>query len=394
MYLCKIIKIFAIFAEMNRDEIENKLLANFEGRIAPLSDSYIPVINARKNGRFGLSYSSFLLYNHGNSENFTSTNYKKGFIYLTQGMIAGIGLFKNNLYPGQPCFHIVAPNGSNWRQELNILREELARTFPMAIIFVRHLEKHQSLALLEDGFCSPENRPWDYLAPKEDETHNEGRIINLGRMLDSYTGKAIRSGMSEDSFRSIENRFSNFQHLNLLQNDCWIDYVLEPYFTAEHKRHATEIVCKHFESLEGKLIGSKPTDYLNLIEHIPHPKHRGFIHSQIGYLYITKGHVTEKKPVSFFVFEDVNSPRAGKLSAGYSTITRRGAELAKELGINTRGLSALPTRAFYEIFRKLHYEHGVTVIDLGGCETKELARFKEKLGGHCQGRNTEWAISV
>jgi hypothetical protein len=255
---------------------------------------------------------------------------------------------------------------------------------------------HQALASISP-WRPVDFRPWHPEAKEEDETYKSSAITlkdvirepSKG-MFNNIEGLEL-SGNSRDMARRNYNGFHNF----LERND--LEYMLHPY-DASQEAGARALVEAHFRRLEGtgKAIGSTAADYQNLLTTFPEKAAEAGLHMYVGYLG-QKGRPETRRPVSFFGFEELGGtgPRA---CGGYATITTYDPAVLDGLSLKGatdddrhRGFRNIATYAMGTVLHALK-EKGVEVVKLGGSETPDLDKGKQKLGAKLD--PTIWSVRI
>ena len=365
-----------------RDQVESVLRVALDEALRPLDASAIETLERHKDGSFGLSYLSLLLYCNGWNLRSYSTHHPRGLLYRAPAAIFGVGCFAfDDDQPTRGGAHLVAPRGRDAEVTAASVATCIRREFPHLPVYARHLEPELYRTFLDAGRWLPiDAAPWDEAAPSEDETYCHRRI-RLADLIEldgqGHRVQVLETGGSR-SFRRkahlAHNRFGNFLARERLR------YRLVP-LTEARIPDASEIVARHFAAVSAsrELIGSSFADYKSLVRMVPSPED-GRFHCRVGYL---EGEGW-RQPVSFFAAE-----RLGHGGWGcYATISRRDPDLLPS-SVDPRGFSAIAQFALLELFAEL-LRAGAEWVDLGGSETPELDRFKRQLGA--RHHPTHWAV--
>lgn len=361
-----------------RDITEEILLKEF-GIVRPFTLEDSQIVEKYKDGTFGMSTLSFLLYSNGHNLRGKSSGYPHGLIYENGETLFSIGYFRKELDSVEEdgYLFIVAPRGEKATEKVKDFSEKILKnkSIPCKGIYVRFLKLEQYVRLLNEGFLPAKEHPWHPEAPEEDESYCNA-ILNLDDILafeeGSFRVKNLVGTESRNFRRKAARAYKTFRNF-LDENKA--EFKLLPY-TAEKKKIAEEIIKKHFEFLkqEHKDAGSTSEDYSNLIK--PEWIGKENILSCIGYL--------NELPVSIFVGEDLNNGIFGL----YACLTLRNSEKFKDK-FDLEGFTAIPQYAYLELFKELKIKD-YDKVHFGPSETPDLNKFKRQFG--CKNEPSYWAM--
>lgn len=122
-----------------RDIVEGKLEEYFRKKLFVLNEARIRDINIFKDGSYGCSFLSYLLHCESANPLHLSTKYPRGLLYKAKDALFGVGVFFDPESPASYCFHILAPRGGRWKEEIDALTTRLVDIAPGAKIFIRHM---------------------------------------------------------------------------------------------------------------------------------------------------------------------------------------------------------------------------------------------------------------
>ncbi len=368
----------------HRDLIEDELL-KIE-HIRPYSQGESRIVDAYKDGTFGVSNLAFALYSNGHSLRGKSAEHPFGLMYDDGESIFSLGYYRREHDPADSpgYLFIVAPRGKDVIQKAVGLSTRVLQNESIACkgVYARFLTLPQYREMLQAGFLPAKENPWHPEAPEEDETYTHS-IVNIERLIGTNPASEgigrihLTSGCqhknSRRKVRDSYNRFGNFLQRN------GIAYSLEE-LTAERIKDAENIVHSHFAFLQrqGKAIGSTAEDHKNSLD--PGVLALPDVQAYCGYL--------GAHPVSVFVGEKVGKDRF----ALYTPFTLRDARLFADAGFSDEtGLTALPTYSYLQLFSRLR-QQGLTEVHLGGSELPDLNVFKRQLGGRSD--PSYWAVKL
>ena len=362
-----------------REKLECMILESFP-QVKPLEASDYRRINRYKNGAFGRSLLSFMLYANGHNTRGYSLLHPGGLLYDDGKVLFSIGIFRRRRFEDVLHPMINAPYGEDVLPAIDRFIKRL-RALPFqgqGAIYVRHLDPITCRCFLRAGFRNIRDRPWISEAPSEDETYNH-KLIELDSIiaLDPNKGLQIKTLELEGSrgfrkkARLSYNRFANFLERNGMQLE------MEDYRPG-HRDMARQLVVNHFGSLRNP-IGSSPQDYFCLVDYQPEPGHVDY-YGKIGFL--LKDDL--KIPIMLFIGEAVGYQTV----ALYATFALREPEFLPE-GADTKGFTAISQYCYLRIFEDL-LGHGIHRVNVGGSETHDLNTFKRQLGAEFQ--ETCWVL--
>ncbi|MFH1849592.1 MAG: hypothetical protein ABH879_05385 [archaeon] len=300
-------------------------------------DSYL--INTFKDGRFGVSFLSYIIYANGYNERGMSRKHPLGLIYDDGSTRFALGFFARES-DDTVHMHIIAPVGSLLTVDRFV--KTIQDKMPGLTCYIRHLTSQQRTHLNRLGYhtvtagCS---QKWHPGAFAEDETFNH-RVVDISAAFGKHFRRNIRQF---ERFQSAANR------LDIRE------------YTPGQLSDAEFIIRSHFRWLKSrnKNIGSSWEDYMGVVENLPAGKNGHDYFAYIGYL--------QKKPAMLFIGE-----RTGKTAAGlYSCFALR------HLHKNRDYSNGISSYAYMHAFGNMR-KAGIREVDVGGSETTDLDDFKRR----------------
>ncbi|MFO0818506.1 MAG: hypothetical protein U1A77_11230 [Pirellulales bacterium] len=414
-----------------RETVESRLIQCFPTDVlTPLDETGIPAIDARKNGTFGRSFLSFTLYNNGHNASSRSRLCPRGLLYNDGEILFGVGVFFRPWDPATPIISIVAPHGDKLSERIDEFTARVTGELHNSCFYVRHLSLEQTRELVKldlnlltevdrpstsgRSWKTIDYRPWEPLAPQEDETY-EHAVIDLvdfiSHPIEGMFRNAPHCGReTRDRARKNYRSFERF----LLHND--LEFSLETYepeieyevaddvaLTSDRdainrwrgESLARNLIGQHFRRLRqlGKAIGSTATDYEGILttsRALAGPE----LYLFLGFL-AKRNQPATRRPLGFFAFEGIgliNGKRAVGNYAGVCNYDRTWIEpllRGAPSGENLRGFDAVSNFANGQVFYHLK-RLGIECVDVGGSETEDLDRGKRQLGA--QRRAMNWLV--
>lgn len=248
---------------------------------------------------------------------------------------------------------------------------------PCAGAYIRFLRADERESLMKLGLQDVDAHPWSPNAPMEDETFHHA-IINLPEVVElsgnSFNVLDLHGKQDKDHRRKSRMAFQRFANFCLRSKTEFRMEKMKP----DDSETAMRIIRMHFASSKSNC-HSVPEDYLGLTD--PRVLQLPDIYAYIGYL--------NDVPVSAFIGEKISRTAVGL----YSSITLHNNEFVlPQLGIDpedpaARGFSSLSLFSQFHYFAKLLAD-GITLVNLGGSETKALDDAKRQMGARED--NTSW----
>lgn len=376
--------------ELDKDSLEKQLLSIFPGALIATEKAF-DLINEFKSNNFACSQVGMMLYGNGYNLRGQSKNFPNGLVYIDQGNLFGVGLFRKE--QGQKIhLMIIAPQGPNCFQSvIQFINKVRKNNLFHNEIYIRHISEQQKEVFIAEGMKDITASPWHDSAPEEDE-HFPNRVFYLNDFLLQNTCDEIvienlpypDASNFKRKPRLLHNRFQNYLERNSL------DFILEPYdYSVRHCDIAKLIVTRYFASRSerGGVVGSSPEDYFPIIFQKPKGINGQDYFAYIGRLRAMHGTGKTDVPVAFFVGERLGpKDRAGL----YATITSRFEEDATRAGLPADGYTALPQFCTLEVLKQM-FLAGIKVVDIGGSETEGLDTQKRQLGGRPE--KTYWVLA-
>ncbi len=253
---------------------------------------------------------------------------KPGLKYCEPDALMALGLFERPT-DGAECVHIVRPLGRGAIRKIPELAQEMERKCKMPI-YVKNITAKQRDYLLGHGFSLVEPYPWNPHAAREDDTF-PGQIIDIGQTL----GSLQRSTPLSRKYRKFLKYYDEPTHANLPDSAGDARAVVGNFFSG--RRDVT----------------STPYDYRSMIEY---PAYGENGKDYFAYVLYVSG-----MPTGFVVAD-----RNGRESVGvYANMA------------NYRDFPGMSEFLLLDLFERAA-SAGYKTAYLGGSETQEVFRFKEK----------------
>lgn len=386
-------------AKTFRDLTEAQLLELFPGKLFQISPSEIEYINQHKDGTFGYSYLGLMLYTNGHNQLSKSTEHPKGLLYRDENGTFGVGVFFKKEAPSIPNIHIVAPRGRNWVRTVNDFVDAVSKKNPDVIFYIRHLthEKQKKLApttnldrILErhnfqSRWAAIEANPWLENAPQEDETFQHSRV-DLHEVIGTPE-EGMFNNIQNLSQNSKDMRKRNYRAFTKFLQKNQLTFELQPY-TNDMQEMARQVVQNHFANLDDrqKAVGSTAADYENIITADPEKLHNADTHFYVGMLKNKNGCSV---PIAFYALEKIGPDTV----AGYATITNYSQHSVQPImGENPdfTGFTSIKSYVEGQVMYEMK-EKGYRHMELGGSETRDLDRGKQRFGA--QNVDTYWLVN-
>jgi len=376
-------------SETERERLERLILKEFRG-VAAIDGSHLATLRPFKTGDFMPSLLGLMLYCNGHSLRGTSRTNPNGLIYADDTTLFGIGVFRKTI--ASPDWHVMISGpwsrGHGGRDtSIATVDRFIHRLRTLGVrheTYVRHLDQESYDRFRARGYVPIDARPWDPVAPSEDETYSHSRIYlpDIIGPPPQYEIQTLRGGGNRGhrvKARLSFNRFSNFLDRNNLA------LVVRDYTRAN--RSTAELLVRHHFNVLKNPVGSTPEDYLALIEFDPEQGgdqyfgKMGFLESAGG----GSGVPQPPTPILLFLGEKTNTTTV----ALYATFANRHSAVLDSC-VDPTGFSAISQFAYLLLFRSLR-EHGIDWVDVGGSETLSLDTFKRQLGA--TQRVTRWVVA-
>ena len=263
-------------------------------------------------------------------------------LYFSNGSVQfPLGIFKR--HDDKFCVHIIAHEGAgqSFAGAVTRFARNVLASMPEVEVYIRYAGSGLFGNLAQMGWHDGRQKPWIQDVPYEDEQFCP-RIADIGNLA--------LSGNCRKNIRKVENKLAASKYELCPLTDPAL---------------AIGLIKQHFTSLKKPPVGSAADDYCSLVKIAAELRGERGVYAYMGYL--------DGQPVSVFIGQEY---APGRLAL-YANFTLR-AEFHN-----------LPLYAHMKLFEKLK-EAGITHVNFGGSETKELDENKSHLA-KLHGRQTYWA---